>query len=250
MSGKTIIARRILLRLEPGSARDGGLAAAARMARAFHAELAARLILDTRLAGAVTIPVASTKVTARETSSSPAVIARRAEIAFRQTISTLAEREQATWSFAVVECAGLLSKGGAVEADDLVAIELPRLEVALGDLRREVEGALSRARGVVLFSSAAAAKEGPVVAIVRGGKISAGLVEQAERIAAALDAPLLPLAPTAERDDARTFAAAVRQRAAALAVIDATDPVAREFIARTRFLRELGAPLLLLKASG
>jgi len=249
MSGRTIIARRILLRLEPGAARDGGLAAAARMARAFHAELAARLILDTRLAGAVTIPVASTRATARESSSSQSVIARRAEIAFRQTISTLAEREQATWSFAVVECAGFLSKGDAVEPDDLVAIELPRLEVALGDLRREVEGALARARGVVLFPSGLASNEGPIVAIVRGGKASGSLVEQAERIAAALDAPLLPLAPTAERTDARTFAAAVRQRRAALAVIAADDPIAREFLARTRFLRELGAPLLLLKST-
>lgn len=247
MSGKSKIARRILLRLEPGAARDGGLTAAARMARAFGAELAARLILDSRLAGAVTTPAASTKATARETASNPAAVMRRAEISLRQTISTLAEREHTSWSFAVVECAGFLSTGESVDADDLVAIELPRLDVALGDLRREVEGALTRARGVVLLSSAAAPMQGPIVVIVDKG--AAGLIGQAERIAAALDAPLLPLARTTERNDARTFAAAIRQRGAALAVIEASDPIAREFIARTRFLRELGAPLLLLKSA-
>jgi hypothetical protein len=65
-----------------------------------------------------------------------------------------------------------------------------------------------------------------------------------ERIAAALETPLvlIEVAP-----NAATFAAEVRSRRASLAIVDANGALAAEFLARPRFLRELAAPLLLLK---
>lgn len=244
MSGAAKIARRIVLRLDPKLARDGAsLVAAMRMAHAFDAELAARLVADTRFAAALTLPAGSARPKGGEAFSVD-VLVRRAEATFRRSVSAVAEREQTTWSFAVVECAGVLSECGTIEADDLVALDVSRLEGA-GDLRREVQSALSHARGALLFPSEGPPRLGPVVVVADDGR--KGLIEQAERIASALDAPLIPLNRTAETRNAAGLAAAIRKRGAMLVMLDAFDALAQEFIARPRYLRELDAPLLLLK---
>ena len=244
MSG---IARRIVLRLDPRLARDGAtLATATRIARAFNAELAARLVSDTRFAGALTAPAGSARPKGGE-EFKIGVLVRRAEASFRRTVSAIAHHEQTAWSFAVVECAGVLSECGAVEPDDLIALDIGRMEGSAGDLRREVETALARARGALLFPSEAHLRSGPIVVITRAA--SQSLIEMAERIASALDAPLLPLRRTDEMRTAADIAVAIRRRGAALAVIDALCDLAQEFVARPRFLRELDTPLLLLKTS-
>jgi hypothetical protein len=48
--------------------------------------------------------------------------------------------------------------------------------------------------------------------------------------------------------DTAGLATAVRRQKAILAIADAADPLSQEFLQRPRFLRELAAPLLLLKA--
>lgn len=246
MSGKRTIAKRIVFRLDPGSRGDGGLQAAARMARAFHAELAARLISDTRIASALTFAATSAKNDMALPVQEPhATIIRRAQISLRQIVVSLAEREQTSWTFATVECSGVLAEGDTVDADDLVAIELPRVEVALGDLRLNVESALTRARGVILFPADSRVREGPIVVIETGD--AGDLIERSEAIASALDAPLIPLKGTVGRNDPRSFASDIRSRSPALVIVDAGAAIAGEFVARPRFLRELGAPLLLLK---
>lgn len=240
MSGKPKIARRIVLRLDPNSARDdASLAAAISLARAFNAELAARLVSDTRLVGALTAPIGSTR-SEREQAFSIDLFVRRAEATFRRSVSSAADREQTAWSFATVQCAGILSDCADVEPEDVVALDA-RFDGPAGDLRREVHSALSRARGALLFPSQAPLRSGPIVVTSNDG-----VTEIAERIASALDLPLLPF----KQGEARTaadFASAARRRHAALAVIDAAEALAQEFIARPRFLRELDAPLLLLK---
>ena len=244
MSGATI-ARRVVLRLDPRPARDGAsVVAATRFARAFHAELAARLVSDTRFAAALTAPAGSAKPRGGD-SFSPAVLVRRSETIYRRAISAIAEREQTAWSFSVVECDGVLSDCGAIQSDDLVALDLEPLEGAAGALRREVHSALSFARGVLLFPSEAPPHAGPVVVVTKNN--GRNLTDLAKRIAAALDEPLLPLQPSDRMRGVAEVAAAIRQRTPGLAVIDASDPLAQEFVTRPRFLRELNAPLLLLK---
>lgn len=227
------IAKRILFRLETGHTGTAGLAAAARLAAAFHAELAARLISDTRFAGALSAP-AFTTGRGRDGHEMHTIV-RRSETRWRRTLSHLPGVEHTAWSFEVVECAGVLSECSA-EADDIVAIELAKLELA-SDIRAETERALQSARGVVLFPALTHAGAGPVVA-------AAPSADTLERIAAALETPLvlIDVAP-----NAATFAAEVRSRRAALAIVNARGALAAEFLARPRFLRELATPLLLLK---
>lgn len=234
------IAKRILFRIEAGSTGTAGLAAAARLAAAFHAELAARLISDTRFAAALSAPAFSTG--RGHNGGELHTIVRRSETRLRRTLSEIPEFEHTVWSFEVVECAGVLSECGA-EPDDIVAIELAKLELA-SDVRAETERALSTARGVVLFPALTHASEGPVVAVAPDADRIPEPVEALERIAAALATPLvlIDIAP-----NAAAFAAEVRSRRAALAIVNAHSALAAEFLARPRFLRELGSPLLLLK---
>src|SRR5262245_32754737 len=147
----TRIVRRIVLRLDPTLAGDGScVAVATRMARAFDAELAARLVSDTRFAGALTPPAGSANPRGGG-AFSVQLLVRRAETTLRRSIAAAADREQTHWSFSVVECAGVLGDCGAIESDDLVALDVSRIEGAAGDLRREVHSALSSARGALLF---------------------------------------------------------------------------------------------------
>lgn len=231
------IARRILLRLDPDRRGDGGMLAAVRLAAALHAELAARLVSDTRVADALAFA-------SQKPATSLEALLKRAEASLRRTIATLAEQERAAWSFEVVECAGILAAGGGVETDDLVAIELSRAGVAMSDLREEVEKALDSARGVLLFPSGEEAAAGPIV-VVAAEQADPRIIGVGEDIAAALRAPIAVLDRSA---DAGSVATGVRRRKAALAVVDAADPLAHEFLARPRFLRELATPLLLLKS--
>lgn len=234
------IAKRILFRLEAGRTGTAGLAAAARLAAAFHAELAARLISDTRFAGALSAPAFTTG--RGHDGHTIGTIVRRSETRLRRTLSQIPEFGHTVWSFDVVECAGVLADCG-VEPDDLVAIELAELELA-SDVRTEAERALQSARGVVLFPHVSRASAGPVVAVAPDASRIPEPLETLERIAAALESPLvlIEVAP-----NAAAFAAEVRSRRAALAVIDANGALAAEFLARPRFLRELATPLLLLK---
>jgi hypothetical protein len=241
MSGTPKIARRILLRLDPDRRSDGGMLAAARLAAALHAELAARLVSDTRVANALAFGQFAQH---KHPATSLDALLRRAEASLRRTVAALAEQEQAAWSFEVVECVGVLAAGCGIESDDLVAIELSRLEVAVVDLREEVASALANGRGVLLFPATEHPGTGPIV-VIGANPPAASIAEIGKDIAKALHAPFGALdAP----DDAGGTATAVRKRKAALAIVDAADPLAREFLARPRFLRELATPLLLLKA--
>jgi len=236
----TALTRRILLRLDPARPQDGALAHAMRLAKALHAELAARMISDTRLA------FAGLDVE-REL--------RRAESSLRRELKGLGARESANWSFEVVHCAGILARECAMEADDIVAIELPRIEFSMAELREEIAATLACARGVVLFPATDQAARGPVVAVVADRKQSKALIDQADGIAEALKAPLHIVEhdgepPTRlERHDAGDIATSIRKLGAVLAIVDPADPIASALLARPRLLRELGAPLLLLKSA-
>lgn len=234
------IAKRILFRLEAGHTGTSGLAAAARLAAAFHAELAARLISDTRFAGAISAPAFSTG--SGHDGHALTTIVRRSETRLRRTLSEIPEFERTVWSFNVIECAGVMTECG-VEPDDLVAIELAKLELT-SDVRAEAQHALQNARGIIIFPTHTYAGAGPVVAPAPDTSRIPEPVDTLERIAAALQTPLvfIDAAP-----NAAAFAAEVRSRRAALAIIDAHGALAAEFLARPRFLRELATPLLLLK---
>jgi len=246
VSGSPAIVRRILLRLEPGRGADGRLAAAARLAAAFHAELAARLVADTRVESAMAFAEAMLKTQHAHTTATAETIIRRAEATLRRSISSFAERERAAWSFEVVHCAGALTSS-VVESEDLVAIELAQLETSLSDLREEVNSALAQARGVLLFPSANYPAKGPVVAIVPDDAKAKILTEVSGRIAAAVGEQLTVLIHGLAHDTAG-FATMIRTRQAVLAIADASDPLVEEFLRRPRFLREIAAPLLLLKS--
>lgn len=236
----TVIARRIVLRLDPARLQDGALPHAMRLAKAFHAELAARMIADTRFAAAFAGPKVERQL-------------RHAEASLRRELTGLAKRESASCTFEVVHCAGILASECTMDDDDIVAIELPRIEVSRAELREEIATTLTHARGVLLLPATERTTVGPVVAIVEHREHAQMFIEQADRIAEALGAALKIVehngapAARAERQETGDIATAVRRLGAVLAVVDAKDPIADALIARPRFLRELATPLLLLK---
>jgi hypothetical protein len=241
----TVIARRIVLRLDPARPMDGALPHAMRLAKAFHAELAARMIADTRFAGAMAVVGPNVERQLRH-----------AETTLRRELTGLGNRENTAWTFEVVHCAGILARECSMCDDDIVAIELPRIEVSRAELCEEIAATLTHARGVLLLPATERVGLGPVVAIVEHRERVNPLIEQADRIAEALNAPLKiiehngkPPARHAERQEAGDIATAIRRLGAILAVVDAKDPIADAFIARPRFLRELATPLLLLKSA-
>lgn len=240
-----IPARRIFLRLDPARAGQGAIAAVARLAAALNAELAARLVADTRFASALSLPAfASSPLpeSRRPDSARLDAAMRQAERMLRRALTNLAEREHLAWSFEVVHCAGVFARECQLEANDLIAIELPPIESARTELREEVEDALARARGIILFPSTAAPAKGPVVV---AGDPSRFVVETSEEVARALK---LPLTRVETSEDPQAVARAVRKFQPALAVMEAHDPLVAQFLNRPRYLRELGAPLLLLNA--
>jgi hypothetical protein len=250
MSAPRAIARRIVLRLDPARSQDSTLARVLQFAKAFHAELAARMIADTRLAGVFAMAGLSGH---DDLGRALETQLRRAESNFRRALAALAADEHTAWSFEVIHCAGLLAQECATEPDDLVAIELPRLELSMSELHREIEDSLAHARGVVLLPSALETSRGPVIAITRGRKDAQNLIDAAGQIAAALDVPLKVLehdgqSAKAERQEAGDIATAVRKLGATLAVVDAGDTIVEPLLARPRHLREMAAPLLLLKS--
>jgi hypothetical protein len=233
--------RRIVLRLDPSQRRDAAMEMAVRLAKIFDAELAARMISDTRFASALAVRHAA--------SDAMEMNLRRAEISFRQTISTIAAREHAEWSFEVVHCAGVLARECAVAPDDLVAIDLPRVEFSLADLREEIKEALTHARGVLLLPEAARPAKGPVVLIAAAPAGAKALRDEGAPLAGALRTTLKSVTLDNEHRDAGDIATTVRKLGATLAILDAADPLAEAFLARPRFLRELATPLLLLNAA-
>jgi nucleotide-binding universal stress UspA family protein len=88
---------------------------------------------------------------------------------------------------------------------------------------------------------------------VRDRKRASHLIEQADRIAETLEAPLQIVehdgapASKGERREAADIATVLRRLDAVLAVADASDPMVAAFIARPRYLREIATPLLLLR---
>jgi hypothetical protein len=236
-----LLARRIVLRLDPAQPRDAAMEIAVHLAKAFDAELAARMILDTRLAAALAVRHGESH--AMETSL------RRAELSFRQTISTIAAREHAQWSFEVVHCAGVLSHECVMEAGDLVAIDLPRMEFSLTELREEITEALALARGVLLFPEAARPTKGPVAVIASTPAGADALRDEAAALAGALATTVKTMTLGSDHRDVADIATAVRRLGPTLAIIAARDPLAEAFLARPRHLRELAAPLLLLNAA-
>lgn len=234
----TMIARRIVLRLDPTRSPDGSLPHAMRLAKAFHAELAARMIADTRLAGGLAFAAPGVERQLR-----------RAEANLRRELTGLAKRESAICTFEVVHCAGILARECTMDAGDIVAIELPRMEVSRTELREEIAATLGHARGIVLLPATERTLIGPVVVVVEHRMHSSPLIEQAEAIARALNAPLkiVERDGDVERQEAGDIATAIRRLSAILAVVDAKDPIVDALIARPRFLREMATPLLLLK---
>ncbi len=235
------LARRIVLRLDPAQRREAAMEIAARLAKAFDAELAARMISDTRLATASAVQAGS--------GATMELSLRRAEISFRQTISTIATREHAHWSFEVVHCAGVLAHECTMAEDDLVAIDLPRMEFSMAELREEIAEALTHARGVLLFPEAAQPNKGPVIAIASTSTGTRALSDESAALAKALATTSKTVTLDNNRRDAGGIATAVRKMNATLALIAASDPLTADFLARPRHLRELATPLLLLKSS-
>lgn len=235
----TVIAKRIYLRLDPARADRAALERAMRLAKAFHAELAARMIADTRLATAAA-------VTGRSLDHD----LRRAETQLRRDVAGSGARESASWSFEVVHCAGILADECGMAGEDLVAIELPRVETSMQDLREEVATALARARGVVLLPATLQTGDGPVVAVVDKREQATRLVDQGGEIARSLGAGLrvVERARPAERDEPSDIATRIRRLNPLLVVVDAQDPIAKSFLARPRLVREIATPLLLLNA--
>jgi hypothetical protein len=246
VNGAPTLVRRIVLRLDPGRAADAHLDAAARLASALHAELAARLVADTRIEAALAFADLS-QGARRESQSAHNVetIIRRAEATWRRTVSASAEKQRVVWSFEVVHCAGTLT-GTAVEPEDLVALELARLETNLSGLRHDVADALARTRGVLLFPSSSYPLKGPVIAVASHEAEPKGLVDVSRRIAAAVGEPLVVLTHGIAYD-AAGFATAIRRQHAVLAIAASNDSLIEEFLRRPRFLREMAVPLLLLK---
>ncbi len=253
MTTPRTIARRIVLRLDPARPHDSALARAMHLAKAFHAELAARMISDTRLASAFALGGLSGRDDAGQSIEAQL---QRAETSLRRALSTLAASEDTTWSFEVIRCAGILAHECTMAADDLVAIELPRIEISISELRSEIDDTLAHAGGVILFPAAAQSSRGPVVTIVGRRDGTKRLVEDAGQIAEALGVPLKLLEHDGqsqprkqERQETGDIATAVRRLGATLAVVDADDPIVGALLARPRYLREMGTPLLLLKSA-
>ena len=234
------IARRIVLRLDPALQRGPAMEIAARLAKAFDAELAARMILDTRVASALAVQAAHDR--AMEVSL------RRAETAFRRTVSAIAAREHTQWSFEVVHCAGVLAREYVMEADDVVAIDLPRVGYSTAELREEIAAALEHARGVLLLPEASRFANGPVATIASTTAGAEALRDEGIQLAKALSTATISLALGNDCRDASDIATAVRKLGATLAVAAARDPLVEAFLARPRYLRELSTPLLLLKS--
>ena len=254
MSAPRTFARRIVLRLDPARPHAGALARAMQLATAFHAELAARMISDTRFAAAAVLAGISGQ---GDFDRSIETQLRRAETSLRRALTALASSEHTAWSFEVVRCAGILAQECTMSSGDLVAIELPGFEISIAELRAEVADTLTHARGVILLPSAAQTTQGPVVAIIGDRKASNWLIEDSRQIAEALGVPLKRLEHDGqigpaeqERREAGDIATAVRRLGATLAVVDAANPIVNELLARPRYLRELGTPLLLLKSGG
>jgi hypothetical protein len=239
----TIIAKRIYFRLDAARVDGAALARAMRLAKAFHAELAARMIADTRWATAAAV-----------TGHAQDRGLRRAEIELRREVAGSGARESANWTFEVVHCAGILGQECGMASEDLVAIELPRIETAMRDLREEITTALSRARGVVLLPAALQSGDGPVVTVVDKREQSKPLIQQSDAIAQALDTALhvverdRPPVRGAERGEPSDVATRVRRLDPLLVVVDANDPIVKSFLTRPRFVREIATPLLLLNA--
>jgi len=240
----TIIAKRIYLRLDPARVDRAALERTMHLAKAFHAELAARMIADTRLATAAAV-----------TGHSPDRGLRRAEAQLRREVAGYAARERADCTFEVVHCAGILANECGMAGEDLVAIELPHIETSLHDLHDEIASALTHARGVVLLPATLQTGHGPVVAVVDNREQARSLIEQCDAIAQALDTVLRIVergrSPThgRERGEPSDVATRVRRLDPLLVVIDAEDPIAKAFLARPRFVREIATPLLLLKSA-
>lgn len=248
MSGRHAIARRIILRLDPCRTHHRSMAIAAHLAAAFEAELAARLIADTRYESAPSILAAGRVI---ETHT------RRAATTLRQATEDLAEGENAAWSFEVVRCSGNTARDAELKTDDVVGIELPRFEISASDLRDEIDCGLSRSRAVLLFPASSTVSAGPVVAIIGRPPPTSHLTEESERIADALGVPLKLLDRSGALQttgdmalrSAADFAITIRTLGATLATIDPEDPLAAELLSRPRLLRELATPLLLLRSA-
>jgi hypothetical protein len=246
VSAPRLVAKRIVLRLDPARLDDAPLARALQLAKALHAELAARMVADTRLAGAFAVAGGADIGRSIETQL------RRAEASFRRSLAALAASQHAAWTFEVIHCAGRLAGECPMASDDVVAIEVPPVEFSASELRAEIEDGLAQARGVLLLPTARQTGRGPVVAITGERRDTRELTATAREIAAALQAPLSILehdgqSRQAERQEAGDIATAVRRLGAALAVIDAADGIVAALLARPRNLREMATPLLLLK---
>lgn len=252
MSARPAFTRRIVLRLDPARPYDGALSSAMHLANALRAELAARMISDTRFLGAFALAGSPQGDSGRLIQ----IQLRRTEVSLRRALSALAARHDTVWSFEVVRCAGVLAHECSMASDDLVVIELPRFEFSLAALRGEVAETLARARGVVLMPPVDRSLRGPVVAIVGDPARATELIANCAQIAEAIGVPLKQVvhdgqigAAEQERREAGDIATSVRRLGATLAVIDAADSILGEFLARPRHLRELATPLLLLKSA-
>jgi hypothetical protein len=240
----TVIAKRIYFRLEPARIDGAALARVMRLAKAFNAELAARMIADTRLATAVAV---SGHNIDREL--------HRSELQLRREVAGLGAREHTSWTFEVVHCAGILARECGMASEDLVAIELPKIETSLSDLREEISTALTLAHGVVLLPATMQTGNGPVVTVVDRREHAKALIGQSDAIAQALGTALRIVerdqrsARGGERGEPSDVATRVRRLNPLLVVVDAEDPMVKALLARPRFVREFATPLLLLKST-
>ena len=253
---------RVVLRLDPLGTTTPALRAIAQLAHALDAELAARLVEDSRLVDALAFNAQSVEDVNN---------ARRVERGLRRQIEGVAG--DMAWSFDVVRCAGVIAVECALHADDLFAIALPEIEHAMSILRDEISNGLARTSGVLLMPRAQPQPNRPIVGLVTDEAGLSQIVESAADLATRFRQQLsfvvvddgdlfarvrataashwtgpgavaLHPVPTSQMD---ILAAYVRNLRPKLVVLAPSPESIQELLARPRLLRELGAPILLLR---
>jgi hypothetical protein len=267
MSGKRKTTR-IVLRLDAFGASTPALHAIAQMASAMEAELAARMVEDSRLFAALAYGAQASAPLDHQVPDA----ARHAERRMRRLFEGIVAQTDLAWSFDVVQCAGVIAAECALHADDILALALPEIERAMDVLRDEILNGLARTSGVLLMPHAQPERNRPVVGMITDDAGLSRTVASCAEFSASLRLPLsfvvvgesdlyarvrasaashwgeagavaLHAVPTAQLD---ILAAHVRSLRPKLVVWAPPASRLEELLARPRLLREIGAPILLL----
>ena len=254
---------RVVLRLESFGASTPALRTIARLARAMEAELAARLVKDSRLAAAMAF---------HDPGTPSELSAHHIERSLRRRIESIAVETNAAWTFGIAECAGVFASECALHADDFLAIALPEIEQMMAVLREEISNALARGAGVLLVPRTQPQQSRALVGVISHASGLSQVIAVSSQLAAHLREPLalvvvddrdlvervhreitgdrnapiaLHVVPTSQLENLAPYVRSLRPKQ----VVAAPRPsTIREFLQRPRMLREMSAPVLLLPA--